>query len=114
VMGPLYSRTFDERKFEENWSCGISNHEQLNRGFGAGGFLRSFDWRPELPSIACPTLVLAAAHDWICPPSQSEEIARLIPRAHLKVFGNSGHGLPVDEPEAYLTVLRGFLIYAAR
>jgi proline iminopeptidase len=82
----------------------------LNLGFG--GFLRTFDFTDELHKIQCPTLVLAGEHDWICPPSQSTILAERIPRAHLKVFAKSAHSIAADEPEAYLTAVRGFLTYA--
>ena len=111
AMGPMYSTQFSLEEFEETWGRGQRNFEQLNYGFGS--FLREFDFTPELHQIACPTLVLAGAHDWICPPQHSREIAERIPRAHLKVFAHSSHALAADEPEAYLAALRGFLTYAA-
>lgn len=110
VMGPMYSVTFDEAKFEETYIQSIRNFDQLNRGFG--GFLRTFDYIDQLGTIRCPTLVIGAAHDWICPPAQSELIASSIPRAHLKIFANSSHSVGSDEPEAYQAAIRGFLTYA--
>ena len=110
VMGPMYSVTFDEEKFEESYNQSIRNFDQLNRGFG--GFLRTFDYIDQLGTIPCPTLVIGAAHDWICPPAQSELIASRIPAAHLKIFANSSHAVGSDEPEAYLAAIRGFLTYA--
>jgi proline iminopeptidase len=111
LMGPMYGVAHDPEKFERSWKRGIRNFEQLNLGFG--GFLRTFDFTDELHKIGCPTLVLAGAHDWICPPSQSRILAERIPRAHLKVFAKSAHGIADDEPEAYLAAVRGFLTYAA-
>jgi proline iminopeptidase len=110
-MGPMYSTTFDLEKFEANWDRGIRNFKQLN--FGFGGFLRAFDFTDELHKIVCPTLVLAGAHDWICPPNHSEVLAAQIPRAHLKVFAKSAHSIASDESEAFLAAVRGFLTYAA-
>lgn len=112
VMGPLYSRKFDPEKFERTYDHAPPSRVHLNLGFG--GFLRTFDWIDQLRSIRCPTLVTAAAHDWICPPDHARLIAQRIPRAHLKVFAHSGHALAMDENEAYLAVMRGFLTYAAR
>ena len=107
VMGPMYSRQFDEEKHDLGWQRGIRNYQQLNLGFG--GFLKTFDFIEELATIRCPTLVLAGAHDWICPPSQSELIAEKIPQAELKIFANSSHLVAEDEPEEFLRVVRGFL-----
>jgi proline iminopeptidase len=111
IMGPMYSTGFDPQKFETGWGRGIRNFEQLNLGFRE--FLRTFDFTEELSSIACPTLVLAGAHDWICPVEHSRRIAERIPRAHLKVFENSSHMIADDEPDAFLAALRGFLTYAS-
>lgn len=110
VMGPLYSLRFDRERFLRSWDRGIRNFQQLNLGFTT--FLKTFDFLPRLHEIPCPTLVLAGAHDWICPPDHSREIAQRIPRAHLKIFRHSSHALAADEPEAFLNAVRGFLTYA--
>jgi proline iminopeptidase len=110
VMGPLYSRRFRPEEFEEGWQRGVHSVVPLNRGFG--DFLRRFDFTDRLHEIPCPTLVLAGAHDWICAPQHARLIADRIPRAHLKVFPDSAHLVAVDEPEAYLAAVRGFLTHA--
>ncbi|HZS85529.1 MAG TPA: alpha/beta fold hydrolase [Stellaceae bacterium] len=109
VMGPLYSRKHDAAAAAAATARTIYNPEALNRAFG--GFLRAFDLRPELPRITAPTLVLAGRHDWICPPEFSEEIARLIPRAELRIFEESSHSIRADEPQAFLDAVKGFIVY---
>ena len=111
LMGPMYSTTFKPEDFENGWKRGIRSFVALNRGFG--DFLRKFDYIDRLHQIACPTLVLAAEHDWICPPKHGQLIARKIPRAQFKLFAKSGHSLASDEPLAYQQAIRGFLTYAA-
>ena len=110
VMGPLYARSFDPEAAEEGWGRGIRSYPALNRGFG--DFLRTFDYVDRLHEIACPTLILAGEHDWICPPSQSRLMAERIPRSHLKIFERSSHAIAADETEAFLRVVGGFLTYA--
>jgi|SRR5579863_809839 len=110
IMGPMYSTTYKPEEFEAGWTRGLRSFVALNRGFG--DFLRTFDFTERLHEIGCPTLVLAAAHDWICAPRHSQIIAERIPRAHLKVFANSGHMLAGDENAAYLQAVKGFLTYA--
>jgi proline iminopeptidase len=110
LMGPMYSTTFQPADFENGWKRGRRSTVALNRGFG--DFLRTFDYTEWLHEIGCPTLVLAAAHDWICAPHHSQLIAERIPRAHLKIFAHSGHSLASDENAAYLQAIRGFLTYA--
>jgi proline iminopeptidase len=58
-------------------------------------------------------LVIAGRHDWICPPEFSEEIARLIPRAELRIFEGSSHSVRADEPQALIDAIAGFVVYKA-
>jgi proline iminopeptidase len=111
VMGPMYSTTYEPKDFPTGWNRGKRSFEALNRGFG--DFLRKFDYTSRLGEIRCPTLVIGAAHDWICAPQNSRLIAERIPRAHLKIFANSGHSVGSDENAAILQAIRGFLTYAS-
>ncbi|MCI0752610.1 alpha/beta fold hydrolase [Teichococcus vastitatis] len=111
VMGPLYSTTHDDARARDGRARTLHEPEALNRAFRPGGFLRSFDLRPELSNITARTLILAGAHDWICPPEFSEEIHRLIPGSDLRIFRNSSHSIRADEPDAMLDVIRGFIVY---
>lgn len=111
VMGPLYSRKHDPVTAARGHQRTIHEAEPLNRAFAPRGFLRSFDLRPELPRITAPTLVIGGRHDWICPPEFSEEIARLIPRAELRIFEQSSHSVRADEPQALIDAIAGFVVY---
>ena len=106
LLGPMYGKTFDVKKFEENWQPGLYNYEALNVAFA--GYLREFDVTEQLGNITCPTLVLGAAGDWICPPEFSHEIARCIPHADLKIFDDCGHSIGSDQKQLQLTALRSF------
>ena len=114
VMGSLYSTRFDPKAAAASRSRGILTPEALNRAFAPGGFLQSFDLRPELGRITAPTLILAGRHDWICPPEFSEEIHRLIPGSDLRIFEHSSHSIRADEPEAMLDAVAGFGVYNHR
>jgi proline iminopeptidase len=111
VMGPMYSRRFDAGAAGAVRGRATPSPEPLNRAFGPGGFLRSYDLRPELARITAPTLILAGRHDWICAPEFSEEIHRLIPGSDLRIFENSSHSIRVDEPEALVDAILGFIVY---
>jgi proline iminopeptidase len=113
VMGPLYSIRHDPAAASRGHLRTIHEAEPLNRAFAPSGFLRTFDLRPELPRITAPTLVIAGRHDWICPPEFSEEIARLIPRAELRIFEGSSHSVRADEPQALIDAIAGFVVYKA-
>lgn len=111
VMGPRYSRRYDPAAGAAGRMRTLHEPEALNRAFRPGGFLRSFDLRPELARITAPTLILAGRHDWICAPEFSEEIHRLIPGSDLRIFENSSHSIRADEPEALVDAIRGFVVH---
>ncbi len=113
VMGPLYARNFDPVSAKLGRDRGILSPEAINRAFAPGGFLQSYDLRPELPRITAPTLILAGRHDWICPPEFSEEIHRLIPGSDFRIFEESSHAIRGDEPRALIDAILGFVVYKA-
>ena len=110
VMGPLYSVKHDPDAAKAGRERGIVSPEALNRAFAPGGFLRSYDLRPELKNIVAPTLIIAGRHDWICAPEFSEEIHSLIPGSDLRIFEASSHSLRVDEPERLIDAIAGFIV----
>ncbi len=112
IMRPLYSITADPSQPEIAGDRAILSVDAINVAFG--GFLRTYDVRDQLHKITAPTLVIAGRHDWICPPEYSEEIARLIPQADLRIFENSGHSIRADEPQALLDAIAGFIVYQSR
>jgi proline iminopeptidase len=111
VMGPLYSVTHDPERGRDALARTLQEPLALNRAFGPGGFLRSYDLRPELARITARTLILAGAHDWICAPEFSEEIHRLIPGSDLRIFARSSHSIRADEPQAMMDAIKGFIVY---
>lgn len=111
VMGPLYSVTHNPEAGRDARLRTLHEPAALMQAFRPGGFLRSFDLRPELPRITAKTLILAGRHDWICAPEFSEEIHRLIPGSDLRIFERSSHSIRADEPQAMFDAIRGFLVY---
>lgn len=109
VMAPMYSLTYDPSSRAPSWDRTIFSVDAINVAFS--GFLRDYNVLDELHKIISPTLVIGARHDWICAPEFSEEIAKAIPNADLRIFDNSGHLIRADEPEALLDVIAGFLVY---
>lgn len=67
------------------------------------------DSRPDLPAIACPTLVLAGREDQITPPELQLEMAAAIPAATLVLIANSGHLAPLERPDAVTRQLLAWL-----
>jgi 3-oxoadipate enol-lactonase len=62
-----------------------------------------------LESISCPTLVIVGELDALTPPNVAEEYVAKIPGAQLVVITNAGHLSNMEQPEAFLQALRGFL-----
>ena len=80
------------------------------KGFAAqAAGIRVFDRRAELPRVTTPTHVLVGAEDVLTPPSQSAEIASLIPGATLEILPRGGHAMIVEYPAATLRAIEGFL-----
>ncbi len=109
VMGPLYAYKYDAASAAATRGRGTNSPEPLNRAFGPGGFLRSYDLRPELSRTPAPPLILAGRHDWICPPNFSEEIHALIPGSKLRIFEDASHALRTDVPEELREEITGFV-----
>lgn len=108
VMGPMYSLKYDPATARMGRARGILSPDALNQAFAPGGFLQTYDLRPELGDITAHTLILAGRHDWICPPEFSEEIYRLVPESELVIFEDSSHAIRVDEPEKLLRTIARF------
>lgn len=68
-----------------------------------------FDRSDALGQIDCPTLVVCARDDFLTPAYFSEELARKIPGARLKVLDKGGHAVSQVDPEAFQAVVLDFL-----
>lgn len=71
--------------------------------------VESFDLRPELPAIRCPTLVVLAGDDATIPADHGRAVAAAVPGARLVEHPTSGHALVVEQPEWLLEQALSFL-----
>lgn len=71
--------------------------------------LSSWSSVERLPKIACPTLVIGGRHDTFTSAPQSQRIALRVPGATLHIFEQSGHFPWLEEPEAFWTLVAGWL-----
>ena len=67
------------------------------------------DYRPMLPSIACPTLVLCGRQDKLTPLENSEQMAAAIPGAKLVVVEECGHMSTLERPVEVNRAMRKWL-----
>lgn len=70
----------------------------------------AFDRTAELGMIRTPTLVLCARDDFLTPLYFSEELARRIPTATLKVLDRGGHGAAHTVPAEFSKAVISFLL----
>ena len=63
------------------------------------------DERPGLARVRCPTLVVAARDDRLCPVARHEEVTRLVPGARLVVLQACAHLSPLEQPAAVSALL---------
>jgi len=67
------------------------------------------DFRPELPRIGCPTLVLCGREDALTSLEMHKEMVRLIPTARLVVIERCGHLCTLERPVEVNVALRNWL-----
>lgn len=64
------------------------------------GAMHAMDLRDGLPHVKLPTTVVVGGHDELTPRRGAEEIVALVPDAQLEVLPESGHMLPLENPDA--------------
>jgi proline iminopeptidase len=84
----------------------------LNPEIAAHFFTRiapAYDVRRHLGEIDVPTLVIAGAYDWVCPPGASRTIADGIPNAQLIELPDAGHFGFSESPRPFLRAVRNHI-----
>ncbi len=66
----------------------------------AEAVMARIDYRPSLPAISVPTLVLVGDSDTFTPPDRAEEMVAAIPGARLVVVPECGHASTIEQPDA--------------
>ncbi|HLH62187.1 MAG TPA: alpha/beta fold hydrolase [Ktedonobacteraceae bacterium] len=81
------------------------------RGIAAAsrGMAQRADSTDLLPGIACPTLVVVGEQDALTPPDVARDYAAKIPNALFITIPNAGHLSNLEQPEAFLQAIGGFL-----
>lgn len=79
-------------------------------GYGqAAVSMADTDHTDVLASIETPTLVVVGALDAICPPTESEQIAALLPQAWFVVIDGAGHLANQERPDEFNKQIEDFL-----
>lgn len=92
--------------------------ERLRKSFEAvhkGAYMQTVhailttDFRPLLPRISVPTLVIVGEDDRVLPPEHSVFLARAIPGASLSLLEETGHLCNIEAPDSFAAILKDFL-----
>ncbi len=73
------------------------------------GMAQRADSTALLSTIAFPTLVIVGEQDSLTPPSVAQDYAAKIPNAQFIVIPHAGHLSNLEQPEAFLQAISGFL-----
>ena len=71
--------------------------------------LSTLDLRHQLETVKVPALVLVGEHDEATPPAMSEELARLLPNAELKILAGCAHVPQLQEPGLFMETIGDFV-----
>lgn len=63
-----------------------------------------------LPTITCPTLVIAGEEDELTPPALAQEYASKLKHAHVEIIPRAGHLSNLEQPEHFFAAVRQFLV----
>jgi len=67
------------------------------------------DSTPTLAGVTCPALVVVGEEDRLTPPAEAEKLAAALPDARLVRIPGAGHLANLENPEAFLRALSGFV-----
>ena len=80
----------------------------------AARMVAKVDLHSRLASVQSPTVVLVGEEDQLAPPQLSQQLAEGIKNAQLHVIPESGHALPVEQPQQVTTILAELVQKAQR
>jgi len=99
----------NEARVAEEEAHGLAGFQGAANLRARVGALLAFDARPWLGEIAVPTLVVTARDDILVPSVMSGALAAAIPDVTLHIAPWGAHAINVTEPDAFNSVLLGFL-----
>lgn len=77
--------------------------------FQVGGDIAALDFRPDLPKLKMPILVIAGRFDRVSLPHYAVQFKQYLPQARVMMMEESGHFSFIEEPDQTLALLRDFL-----
>ncbi len=108
MIPQVFSPTFETAR-KAWWRDQMAATSNVTIAAAALALSRREDSVPLLPTITCPTHLVAGEHDAITPPTILEDMHRRIPGSTLVQILGSGHVPPVEQPDLFSTTLNAFL-----
>ncbi len=94
---------------KQHWLGVISRNPPMGVAAAARALATRPDSVPTLAKMDCPTLLVVGREDTLTPLGPMEEMGRAIRGSRLEIIEGAGHMPPVEQPETFIRVLRGFL-----
>ncbi len=88
----------------------IEQHREMTCRIAWKPYMHSLTLPSLLPAICTPTLLVCGSHDAITPPGSAEIYQRSIKGARLVKIDHAGHMPEMEQPEAFVQAVRGFLL----
>jgi pimeloyl-ACP methyl ester carboxylesterase len=101
--------TRDFKSMPEDQLTIVARNRETFARFGWEPYLHNPKLTRRLHRIKVPTLLIWGANDGIVTPRYGEAYRKLIPNAQLVTIPEAGHLPHIEQPQACLAALRGFL-----
>ena len=93
---------------------GILAPDAINQAFAPGGFLQTYDLRPELKNITAPTLIVTTHESGLQSVEAVRKYAKKFPNARVIVMPGDSYHVVAVEPELCAKHALGFMQAASR
>lgn len=93
----------------QRWREHMSRTHRVTIAAASMALAERADSSGTLPTISCPTLVVAGDEDALTPAASMAEIHRQIPLSRMVVIKGAGHVPPVEKPGEFSAALNEFL-----
>ncbi|KAJ7119441.1 prolyl aminopeptidase [Mycena epipterygia] len=107
ALGPLYVEKYDANAALTRTRGVVYRAETHNALYSEAE--KHFDFRAALGRVTAKTLIIVGEQDWICPPSQSQIMAELVPDAKLVVVAGANHSVQVEKNAVFVQAVRELL-----
>jgi len=118
----LYRRASDEFVRDRNKMANLPGAAEMRASNSAWtkrlaedtDIWQNFSLEQRLPKLTVPILIVWGAEDSFAPVSQAHDLHRLLPNSSLHIIPNAGHQCHTDNPEAFIPIVRDFLLLDTR